>query len=153
MRKLLFLKDAPVPNACMTTNLTGVPLDEESSRAMVMAFEAESVIMRGGPMGLEKGLSVARGALRVMMIAEGGVGEVEMAARRSERFRGVPWEVVRPGRAGRVVGLRMRAVNVWPRVRPWSMTSWPVRPLPPRMRKCIVRFLRCFCMMIRDVVG
>jgi hypothetical protein len=52
--------------------------------------------------------------------------------------RGEPVTMVRPGREARLVGLRTRATAVWPWERRWETTCWPVRPVAPRTRKCIV---------------
>lgn len=95
------------------------------------------------------GLSVLRRELSVTTTAAGGDGEAEMAVSMSVAVRGDPLMIVRPGVGGREVGLRIRAVMVWPLLRPSSMTSFPVRPLPPIMRKCI----EARCVLDNWVIG
>ena len=92
----------------------------------------------GGDIDLANGESEARGALRVMMTASMREVVDSKARATSVRLVGVPWMSVTPSCEATVEGFRTRAVMVCPRERAWAITCCPVRPLPPRMRKCML---------------
>jgi len=109
-----------------------------------------SAIMDGGDIGALNGLSDLRRELSVTTTAVGGVGEDSMAVLMSAAVKGEPLTIVRPGASVREDGVRTSAVTVWPLLRASWMTSFPVRPLAPIMRKCI--FARCVLMKLSDGV-
>lgn len=89
----------------------------------------------------EKGESVFRSEASDTITASGFDGEDEIAVEMSVGFSGEPWMIDRPGAGGREVGLRTRAVIVCWAWRAASMKSFPVRPEPPMMRRCILKGL------------
>lgn len=71
--------------------------------------------------------SAGTGELSAFVMATGSVME--------------PVRMVRFSCGTREVGVRTRAVMVWFLERAWVIIWRPVRPLPPRMRMCILRWL------------
>jgi hypothetical protein len=106
----------------------------------------ESARKRGAETWAAKGLSDARTVFRVMMAAEGvREGTAERAVFMSDAERGEPVIRVRPARGMRWLEGRMRAVAVWPRKSRVDKTCWPVRPVAPMRRKCIVFYVGGCC--------
>lgn len=81
-------------------------------------------------------------AFRVTITASGGVDVESKAARTSVAERGEPTTIVMPSWGLRQeVEVRTRAVIVCPRDRASSITSWPVLPVPPKIKICILQYL------------
>lgn len=99
----------------------------------------------GGLTGAAKGESVLRREARDTITASGFWGEEVMAVEMEEAAVGVPWMIVRLGFGVRDEGVRTRAVIVWLAWRADSIMSLPVRPEPPMMRRCMVRFFLFGC--------
>ena len=104
-----------------------------------IALATESAMKRGGDMVFANGESDARRALRATMMAE-MLGVAAKALSISACCRQEPCMRVSPARCWTVDASRTSAVTVWPRDRAFLMTREPVRPLPPRIRKCMVWF-------------
>ncbi len=92
----------------------------------------------GSLTGAENGESDFRSEASAMMTASGLRGELMMALERSEADVGVPETIWRlDEKEEREAGFLTRAVTVWFALRADSMMCFPVRPEPPRMRRCI----------------
>lgn len=103
------------------------------------AFAHESARKRGGESCSAKGLSDLRTVFSVTMAAEGvREGVAERALAMSGLESGEPVMMVRPGRGVRLLEGRIRATAVWPWESSSDTTCWPVRPVAPRRRKCMV---------------
>lgn len=89
-------------------------------------------------MGALNGLSLTRREARVTITAVGGTGEAVMALSIQGLVSG-PSMIVTPVAGLTDAVFRTSAVMVWPLLSASSMTSLPVRPLPPIMRICILR--------------
>lgn len=98
----------------------------------------ESVMRRGGDVGLLNGLSVSRTEARAMMTASGGVGEEAIADSMSCELSGEPETTVRSDVGVREEGFRTRAVTVCFRASASLRIREPVLPVAPRMRICIL---------------
>lgn len=152
MRKLREAKEEPTPQADMITSFF-TPYFFITSRTL----EMESAMNRGGARSFENGLSDSRGALSVVTTAWGRSRNASVERKAlvmSDMSSGVPATILRLSRAGREVGLRTRAVTLWPGDVSFDCTSWaiwvgfgngpllnasattrePVRPLTPMTR-------------------
>ena len=89
-------------------------------------------------MGALNGLSLARTEARVTITAVGWTGEDTMAFSIEGPVRS-PSIIVSPLAGLRDACFRTSAVIVWPLLSASSMTTRPVRPLPPIMRICMLR--------------
>lgn len=92
----------------------------------------------GAETDAEKGESETRREARAIMTASGFRGEETMALLMSDAEVGVPLMIVWLGEAGMEDVFRMSVVMMWFEARADSMISLPVRPEPPRMRRCIL---------------